>query len=144
MIMISKLKIGEPASFRSKLSFTLLESSHPAQERNSISKTKFPKGEISTTRTIKRASMESTRRGKSMKATTTPTLRAKTTTARHHTLSTTVVVVVALTTRHLLRMTKSSSPSIRRRTRKQRRSMVEVGTRISSGKMIRRLHSLPS
>ena len=142
MIMISKLKIGEPASFRSKLSFILLESSHPAQERNSISKTKFPKGEISTTRTIKRASMESTRRGKSMKATTTPTLRAKTTTARHHILSTTVVV--ALTTRHLLRMTKSSSPSIRRRTRKQRRSMVEVGTRISSGKMIRRLHSLPS
>ena len=134
---MSKLRIGEPASFRSKLSFTLLELSHKVQEHISISKTNLPQEPGSST--SKRISMESIRRA-SMKVTTMYTLPTKTTIARRLTLSTTVVVVVVMTASRKLLMIKTR-PCTRRRTRRQRRSMAEGAS--TSGKMRRRLHSLP-
>jgi len=137
MIMMSKLRIGEPASFKSKLSFTPLELSHKVQEHNIISKTNLPQ-EPGSSNTTKRKSMESIRKA-SMNLITTPTLLPKTTIVRQDTLSTTEVVV-AMTASLYLHMIKSR-PCTRRRTRKWRRSMVEGAS--TSGKMRRRLHSLP-
>lgn len=136
MITILKLRIGEPASFRSKLNSTLQDLSPPAQGHNSISKIKLPQEAGSST--TKRTSMESRRRA-SMRVITTPILRPKTTIVRQLTLSTTVGVMEAMTASRNLRMIKSRS-CIRRRKRKQRRSMGAS----TSGKRIRRLHSSPS